>query len=104
MARGPEGKIQDEVIKYARKTHNAFCKKNEKGRYGSAGFLDFSIYPDRKRKPKASHFVIEFKAPGEDYTPLQRWTKDELVKRGHKVYLVSSAEFGKQVIDKECGS
>lgn len=102
--RGPEGKIQDAVIKYARDEHNAYCKKNEKGMYGSAGFLDFSVYPDqRRRKKKVKHFVIEFKKPGEDYTPLQARIAKELQDRGHTVYKIDSITYGKLVIDQECG-
>lgn len=100
--RGPEGKIQDAVIKYAREQHNALCKKNEKGLYGSAGFLDFTIYPDKMRKRTASVFVIEFKAPGEDYTPLQAHVRNELASRLHPVYKVDNIQQGKKIVDKEC--
>lgn len=103
VRRGPEAKIQDAVIAYARITYNALCKKNEKGLYGSAGFLDFTIYPDRRRKATARVFVIEFKAPGEKLTPLQAYVKGELVQRLHKVYLVDSIPQGKKIIDEECG-
>lgn len=100
--RGPEGRVQDSVIAYARAEHNALCKKNEKGLYGSAGFLDFTIYPDRRRKATARVFVIEFKAPGEKLTPLQAYVAKELETRGHKVYKVDSIALGKKIIDNEC--
>lgn len=96
--RGPEGKIQDAVIKYAREKYDALCKKNEKGMYGSVGFLDFSVYPYNRR-----NFTIEFKAPGEGLTPVQQNVWDGLTKRGHVCYKIDSIAYGKLIIDKECG-
>jgi hypothetical protein len=101
--RGPEGKIQDAVIAYARETHNALCKKNETGRnFVSSGWPDYTIYPDKHRRPKAEVFTLEFKAPGEDYTPLQAHVRDELVARGHRVYKVDNVAQGKKIVDNEC--
>lgn len=100
--RGPEGKIQDSVISYARDTYNALCRKNEAGPYHVGGFLDYTIYPDKKRRREAETFVIEFKAPGESLTPKQAYHKKELEKRGHRVYMVDSVTRGRMIIDREC--
>lgn len=102
MARGPEGKIQDKVIRYAREQHNALCVKNEAGMYHVGGFLDYTIYPDKRRKKNAAVFVIEFKAPGKGPTPKQEYNIRQLHDRGHRTYVVSDAEVGKKVVDKEC--
>ncbi len=95
--RGPEGKIQDAVIEYAREKWNAYCKKNEKGKYGSAGFLDFSIYPVNR-----PHFVLEFKAPRKPLTPLQAHVKQELESRGHEVHVIDDVVEGRSIIDSKC--
>lgn len=100
--RGPEGKIQDNVIKYARDEYNALCKKNEAGPYHLGGFLDFTIYPDKKRRREAETFIIEFKAPGGKLTPKQAHHKKELEGRGHRVYVIDNAVAGRAIIDKEC--
>lgn len=100
--RGPEAKIQDAVIKYAREKHNALCVKNEAGTYHVGGFLDYTIYPDRTRKKTAQVFVIEFKAPGGELTPKQEHSFRQLEDRLHPVYKIDSVARGKMVIDQEC--
>jgi|SRR5882724_11814654 len=100
--RGPEGSVQDGVIRYAREKHNALCVKNEAGRYFIGGFLDYTIYPDKKRKKTARVFVIEFKAPGGDMTPKQKYHQDQLEQRGHPAYLVDNVARGRMIVDQEC--
>jgi hypothetical protein len=100
--RGPEGKIQDAVIRYAREVHNALCIKNEAGRYFVGGFLDYTIYPDKMRKRSAQVFVIEFKAPGGELTPKQAHHRKQLENRGHKVFVVDSVAKGRMIIEAEC--
>lgn len=104
MARGPEGKIQDNVIRYAREKHDALCVKNEAGRYFVGGFLDYTIYPNITRSPPKDQkvFVVEFKAPGGAMTPRQEHHKKELERRGHKVYVVDSIARGRMIVDQEC--
>lgn len=102
--RGPEAKIQDAVIKYAREKHNALCVKNEAGMYHVGGFLDYTIYPDITRSPPKDQkvFVVEFKAPGGDLTPKQEYNFKQLTSRGHHAYKIDSVARGKMVIDQEC--
>lgn len=96
--RGPEGKTQDAVIKYAREKYNALCKKNEVGRYFvGSGFPDYTIFPDGKPA-----FMMEFKKPGGKLTPLQEEMRKQIEARGYKYYLVDDKEQGKKIIDKEC--
>lgn len=103
--RGPEAKIQDAVIKYAREK-GALCKKNEVGRYFvGSGFPDYTIFPDRDWKKGARApvpFVVEFKKPGGKLTPLQEEVRRQIEARGYKYYLVDDKEQGKKIIDKEC--
>jgi hypothetical protein len=101
--RGPEAKIQDAVIKYAREKHNALCVKNEAGVYHVGGFLDYTIYPDKSRRKTAQVFVVEFKAPGGELTPKQEYNVTQLKQRGHRAYKIDSVARGKLVIDQECG-
>lgn len=101
--RGPEGKIQDEVIKYAREEYGALCKKKEVGRYFvQSGWPDYAIYPDKRRRVEAEAFFIEFKAPGEVFSPLQAERAKELRAHGYMVYVVDNVAKGKIIIDKEC--
>lgn len=102
MSRGPEGKIQDAVLRYA-KSKGLLCKKNEVGRYFvSSGWPDVCFFPDARIPFKGVPFFMEFKAPGKDLTPLQRHQKSELEARGYKVHVVSSKVRGKQIVDEEC--
>lgn len=102
MGRGPEGKVQDAVIRYARTKYNALCVKNEAGRYFTGGFLDYTIYPDKRLKKTARVFVIEFKAPGGALTPKQVHNVMELRNRGHPAYRVDNVGAGRAIVDAEC--
>ena len=98
--RGPEGKIQDAVIKYARERYEALCKKNEVGRFFvGSGFPDYTIYASGGRV-----CLIEFKKPGAGsrLTDLQTHIKERLENLGHRYYKVDSINYGKIVIDQEC--
>jgi hypothetical protein len=98
MARGPEGKIQDKVIKYARERYGALCKKNEVGRFFvGSGWPDYMVFTKH-----GSMVFCEFKAPGKAPTPLQENVFENLRDRGWKVHVVSSVEAGKKIIDAEC--
>lgn len=95
MARGPEGKIQDAVLRYAKAEYNAVYKKNEVGRYFVAsGWPDVAFYPGQGRV-----FFVEFKAPGKEPTPLQQNKIDTLRALGYSVYVVDDVAEGKKVID-----
>jgi len=95
--RGPEGKIQDAVVKYAR-GKGLLCKKNEVGRFNvSSGWPDFTIYG-----PEELCFFIEFKRPGGKLTELQAHVKLTLEQRGFEVYVIDNVNDGRSVIDKEC--
>lgn len=98
MARGPEGKIQDAVLKYAKKK-GLLYKKNEVGRYFvSSGWPDVCFFPVEAKRP----WFMEFKAPGKDLTPLQRVLRDKLVELGYSVHVVASKEAGMKIVDAEC--
>lgn len=98
--RGPEGKIQDAVIKYARTKYGALCKKNEVGRYFlGSGWPDYMVLGAYNTP---CIFFIEFKGPGKAPTPLQENTFAEIRVRGFKVHVVSSIEAGKKIVDAEC--
>lgn len=103
MSRGPEGKTQDSVIKYAREKYGANCKKNEVGRFFvGSGWPDYFVLPDQTKYKKIRlPFFIEFKAPGGALTPLQQLKKSELESCGYKVYVVDSVPYGKIVVDQE---
>ncbi len=103
--RGPEGKIQDAVIKYARESYNALCKKNEAGRFGGGGWPDYVIFPDNggKSPRDCDVFFIEFKAPGGVLTPKQAHTIISITERGYVVHVVDSVALGRKIIDEECG-
>lgn len=102
--RGPEGKIQDAVKKYAFDKHNCLAKKMETGFYGrgEAKWFDMLFFPDRCNKKKAQMFMIEFKAPGEGLDAAQQYRIEELAKRGWKVHVISSVAAGKMIVDTEC--
>ncbi len=94
MARGPEGKIQDKVLKYA-KSRGVLYKKNEVGRYFvSSGWPDVIFFPG-----KSKCFFMEFKAPNKDLTPLQAHKKKELEEAEYSHYVVDNVEAGKRIID-----
>ena len=97
MGRGPEGKIQDAVLRYA-KSRDLLYKKNEVGRYFvSSGWPDVTFYPG-----KGKIFFIEFKAPGGKLTPLQEHTRKEIEVMGYKYYVIDDVVQGKKIIDMEC--
>lgn len=96
MGRGPEAKIQDAVLKYA-KSRGLLYKKNEVGRYFVAsGWPDVEFYPHGGKS-----FFMEFKAPGARPTPLQEHRISELRGAGYQVYVVNDAGLGKASIDRE---
>lgn len=101
--RGPEGKIQDAVVKYAFEEYDCLAKKMETGFYGrgESKWFDMLFFPPR-RKREREVFMIEFKAPGEAVDALQAHRIEELEKRGYKVHVISSTEAGKKIIDAEC--
>lgn len=119
--RGPEGKIQDAVIKYARTKYGALCKKNEVGRFFvGSGWPDYMVLGTKPFEHLERYisngvpmedtvidsvpviFFIEFKGPGKVPTALQENTFAEIRARGFKVHVISSTEAGKKIIDAEC--
>lgn len=110
MARGPEAKIQDAVIKYAR-SKGLLCKKNEVGRYMVAsGWPDYmvfgvstirDVYHGREVLALPKVVFMEFKRPGGKLTPLQQDVYDKLRAKGFTYYMVDDAAEGKALIDKE---
>lgn len=87
-----ESKIEGNTKLYAKRNGIEWIKLNGQGNRGKPDNLFFM--PDRV-------FFIEFKAPGEDLEPLQKWWKKKLENKGFKVYVVDSKEKGRQVIDHE---
>lgn len=107
--RGPEGKIQDKVLKYAREK-DILYKKQEVGRFMvSSGWPDALFFPDRSGKGMMSlqdggytPFFIEFKAPGGRLTDLQQNVKKKLEARDYAVYVVDDADEGIKILEREC--
>lgn len=101
--RGPEGKIQDAVIKYARTKYDALCKKNEVGRFMvSSGWPDYMLAVGGGCRCGNSRMIfIEFKAPGGKLTDLQEHVKKQLQDRGFQYYVISDVAEGKKIIDRE---
>lgn len=96
--RGPEGKVQDAVIRHAKAEYECVCKKNEVGRYFvSSGFPDYTIF-GRSRRHRPIVFFMEFKAPGGKLTPLQEHMKNILTDLGFNYYVVDSVEKGKEIL------
>lgn len=104
MARGPEGKIQDAVIKYAR-SKGLLCKKNEVGRYFvQSGWPDYMIFGRTQWSTDRPHVAfLEFKAPGGRLTVLQESVRKQLVAFGFSYYIVDDVAFGKKIIREEYG-
>jgi hypothetical protein len=109
--RGPEGKIQDAVVKYAKEEYNLLVKKNEVGRYFvSSGWPDCMFFGQRKEQVvrfrewilRTIIFFIEFKAPGGKLTPLQEHMREEIQSRGYRYYVIDDITKGRATIDKEC--
>lgn len=104
MARGPEGKIQDAVVRYL-KALGVLFKKDTPGRFNiSVGWPDLTVFPTvfRSGRPPRVPFFIEFKAPGKGLTPLQDHVRTGLVAKGYKYYVVDDASKGKAIVNKEC--
>ncbi|MEO1042353.1 MAG: VRR-NUC domain-containing protein [Pseudomonadota bacterium] len=89
---GPEARIEQTVCKFA-KEHGFSVEKvnvvNARGR------------PDRRFSQKGHYFFIEFKAPGEKPTELQKFRHDEMREQGETVYVVDSAITGRATIRAE---
>jgi hypothetical protein len=94
MADGPEKKIEDKVVAYAK----------------TKGFLVYKFtspnrvsVPDRLFViPGGKVFFIEFKAPGKKAAPKQAREHELLRNQGSIVYLVDDVYYGKLVIDRMC--
>lgn len=102
--RGPEAKIQDKVIKWAKETYRKQieCKKNQAGRYGSNGWSDYEIFRAEHEllsgtRPAAVLF-LEFKAPGAEATELQAMRLKRLREMGFATGLADSVELGQEII------
>ncbi len=63
----------------------------------SAGWPDISVYG-----PRATHFLIETKQPGERLRALQRKRVRRLRNLGFKVYVVDNSEEGLAIYRREC--
>lgn len=95
--RGPEAKIQDAVIKYAR-SKGLLCKKNEVGRYFvSSGWPDVVFFAKG-----GLTFFHEYKRMGGKLTPLQEYQCKELRQLDFAVETIDSVEKGKASIDEHC--
>jgi len=93
MARGPEGKIQDAVLRYA-KSRGLLYKKNEVGRFFvSSGWPDVVFYPAHGQA-----FFMEFKRPGGKLTPLQEHMHKTIHGNNYRVYVVFDAQEGRDII------
>ena len=102
--RGPEAKIQDKVIKWAKETYRKQieCKKSQAGRYGSNGWSDYEIFRAEHEllsgtRPAAVLF-LEFKAPGAEATELQAMRLKRLREMGFATGLADSVELGQEII------
>lgn len=98
--RGPEGRVQDTVIRHAR-ANGLLCKKNEVGRYFvQSGWPDYMIFGRRNSLPWM--IFMEFKAPGGALTPLQKKIKTDLDETcPFPYYVVCFVEDGKKILDRE---
>lgn len=92
-----EKTIQKAVVSYAKEEYDAIAiKLSTLGGYGTSGWPDYLFV-----LPRAQHFYIEFKATGEESTPLQLARQDQLRKQGCHVYVCDDSTVGKEIIDKE---
>lgn len=99
--RGPEGKIQDAVTKYAR-FRGILVKKQEVGRYFiGSGWPDVIMFGRARFGVDAHTVFMEFKAPGKSLTPLQEKRKKEIQALGFMYLECSSVEQGKTYVDRE---
>ena len=88
----PEGRIQAKAIKYA-KDLGILAKRNYTRSGGEVGWPDAEFFGNDGKMA-----LIEFKAPGEGPTPMQRYRINELRERGHRAYVCDSFEAAKAVI------
>lgn len=95
---GPESKIQDAVVRWARETYKGklIARKFQAGTYGTNGWPDYEFL-----LPGAVVCHVEFKRPGGECTALQLARHAELRALGHRVYVVTDALAGKQIIRNE---
>lgn len=92
MARGPEAKVQDAVVRYAR---SVGCKAYKFESPGNSGVPDF-LFSHINSGP----FFMEFKAPGAKPRPLQEIRQSEMADAGCVVFgCVSSVQIGKEIVD-----
>lgn len=90
----PERKIQDKVKEYAIASGWHWFKRSTASPYQSNG------QPDGEFTRKFQEiFFIEFKAPGNKSTPLQRERQEELARMGFPVYECDSVEYGKEIVN-----
>lgn len=91
MPRGPEGKIQDGAIQYARSKPGGFACKLESN-YGGIPDTLFSF-------PASGPFLIEFKSPTGRANPRQKIVQAELIAAGTRVYQVRGSGSARELID-----
>lgn len=89
---GPERKIQEAVVKYA-KARGVLCMKMQASRFGSVGWPDYFFFY------KGQCLPVEFKAPKAKATPIQVAKHEELKARGFCVILCSDTAFGIECLD-----
>lgn len=93
---GPEAKIQQTVVKYARMKYldKIIVVKRQGGRYGSGGMPDYDFF-----RPGGGVMMIEFKAPGGGLTPRQEEMIRRLKKLGVRVHVCDNAVQGCAMVD-----
>lgn len=92
MPRGPEAKIQDTVVKYARKKQVMAIKLESSNTNGLPDYLFSHI--------DCGPFLMEFKAPGRAPRPLQVVRQQEMADHGFTVFpCVDSVRMGMEIID-----
>lgn len=92
MPRGPEAKIQDAVVKYARKCGLMAIKLESSSLNGLPDFMFSHI--------NCGPFFMEFKAPGSKPRPLQLERHQQMADCGFTVFsCVDSARIGMEIID-----
>lgn len=92
MARGPEAKIQDDVVRYSRSVGCVAYKFESPGKSGVPDFLFSHI--------NCGPFLMEFKAPGQSPRPLQLIRQAEMADGGFTVFsCVDNRLMGYEIID-----
>lgn len=91
MPRGPEGKIQDGAMEYARSKPGGFACKVESN-YGGVPDTLLSF-------PASGPFMIEFKSPVGRASGRQKEVHAELRTAGVRVYLVRGSGSARKLID-----